>query len=137
MALSTLPSDFQTDVVCRVAVCGYLESGLDGAVFVQQGAAGGAVKYIPLRTDHPDTKAWPEMLRRRLSYEIVKDEQKHFFLVWRDQASGDYHMGAILRSAAEEVVQRAENSLDAARVVTDPAERAAAEAAARAAAETR
>lgn len=111
--------NFEMDAVCRVAVCGYLESGLDGVVFVKEAAKGGSVMYIPLRTENEEAKAWPEMLRRRLSYEITKDNGEHFFIVWRDAATRDYHMAAILRSAAEAVVQRG-GSLEEADVVTDP-----------------
>ena len=99
------------DMLSRVALCGYLESGLPGVVYARYNARGAhTVSYVPLMSDSVGDE-WPAELRARLSHDILADLQlpeaeRHFFVVSRTDERFD--VGSIPRAVAEAVVQRDE-----------------------------
>jgi len=95
-------TEFQMDVMCRVAVSGYIETGLEGVVYIQSGDVSTA-QYIPLYSDGIASR-WPENFRRHLSYKIMEDGQRSYFIVTHCEEG--MNMIAIEREEAAKIVQR-------------------------------
>ena len=95
-------TEFRVDMIARIAICGPLETGLEGVVFLSEAGEGMHAQFIPLMTDSI-ARTWPADLRSRLSSEILADGQQHYFVVACD--GSQYHVMKLRRDRAEQVVR--------------------------------
>ena len=93
-------ADFQIDVVARVAICGWIETGIEGVVYLTAGERATA-RYVPVLTESVASQ-WPPEMRLRISAMIIDDQQQHFFIVSRE--ADEYKLSAIRRDTAEQIV---------------------------------
>ena len=95
-------SEFHVDAVARVALSGWLESGIDGVVFWDQRPGhAGSMQWVPLMTQSVASQ-WPPALRQRLSHDVLLDRQEHFFIV--HCVDEEYRVRKLARDEAERIV---------------------------------
>ena len=96
-------TEFQLDIMCRVAVSGFIETGLLGVVFISKADDFTTAQYVPVLTDSLASK-WPEDFRQRLSADLMQDKMKSYFIIV--QHPHGMNVTAIPREMAEEIVMR-------------------------------
>ena len=93
---------FETDAVARVGWSGWIETGLDGVVYIYKGE----VRYVPILDANSVAASWPSQFRQRLTHELIEDKQMHFIIVHRLEDSFD--VVKIRRDDAERIIKSGE-----------------------------
>lgn len=107
---------FEADTVARVGWSGWIESGIDGVVYVEDMH----VRYVPIMASSGVATSWPAQMRERLSHELIQDKQTHFFIVCKTETSFD--ICKLRRDDAERILRSGEFARQAQAQASPPAE---------------
>ena len=87
------------DLIARVGITGYLQTGVLGVVHVcDKAGETSVVQYVPVRSTQI-RRTWPPQLRERLSHDLLADNREHIFMVF--QSDEDFHVQKMPRALAE------------------------------------